>query len=59
MLSPTASSPETVPEIRTESGKAVSPFHAGLSEPVVRKIIDVFDGRLVDVTPGARKNPPA
>jgi DNA polymerase-3 subunit gamma/tau len=43
--------------IQTQTGKTVSPFHAGLSEPVVRKLIDVFDGRLVDVTPAGKETP--
>jgi DNA polymerase-3 subunit gamma/tau len=43
--------------MHTETGKTISPFHAGLSEPVVRKLIDIFDGRLVDVAPAAKENP--
>ncbi len=35
--------------------KTVSPYHAAVAEPIVRKVIEVFDGRLVDVKPVGKK----
>jgi DNA polymerase-3 subunit gamma/tau len=45
------------PQVSLPNGneKTVSPYHAAVAEPIVRKVLEVFDGRLVDVKPVGKK----
>ncbi|MFA5863477.1 MAG: DNA polymerase III subunit gamma/tau [Phycisphaerae bacterium] len=39
----------------SSTNKSVSPHHAAMAEPIVRKVLDLFEGRLVEVKPVAKK----
>jgi hypothetical protein len=45
----------SAPNPPTLNGKPVSPYTAAFAEPVVRKILELFDGRLIDVKHGTKK----
>ncbi len=54
-VSPTKVAHSTQGEVSPAVMGKVSPYHLAVSEPVVREILDKFEGRLVDIRPARKK----